>query len=82
MSYIFLAILITGKMHGTERTTTYLLLDDILVDGVLGSAVVLTISVFGSSIEGFLVCREYMSCMYHSVSFEKTAERRTLTGTC
>ena len=55
--HIFLAILVDGKMHGSKRPAADLLLHQILVDAVLGSAVVLAVAVLGPCIERFLAAR-------------------------
>jgi hypothetical protein len=51
---IFIAILVYGQMDGAKRAPAYFLFDYVLVDAVLGSAVILAGCVFGPSIEGFL----------------------------
>ena len=52
-----MAILVDGKMHGSKRPAADLLLHQILVDAVLGSAVVLAVAVLGPCIERFLAAR-------------------------
>jgi hypothetical protein len=53
-AHIFLSILIHGKMNGSERASSNLILDYVLVDAVFSLAIFLVICVFGSRIQGFL----------------------------
>jgi hypothetical protein len=53
-AYKLLAILVYGQVDGTERATPYLFSYNILVDKMLGLAIILTIRVFGTCIECFL----------------------------
>ena len=53
-SHIFVAMLIDRKMHGAKGAPSNLLLYDILVDPMDRSTIVLTISVLGAGIDGFL----------------------------
>ena len=52
--HIFLAILVHGQMHCTERPASYLLLYKILVDAVLCGAVIFAVAVLGPRIERLL----------------------------
>jgi hypothetical protein len=49
--YIFMAILVYRKMYGSERPSSNLLFDNVLVDSVLRCTVVFTGYVLGMSIE-------------------------------
>jgi hypothetical protein len=51
---ILLAILVDGEVDGAERAAANLLLDQVLVDAVLGGAVIFAVAVLGARIEGFL----------------------------
>ena len=51
---ILLAVLVDGEVDGAEGATANLLLDQVLVDAVLGAAVILAVAVLGARIEGFL----------------------------
>jgi hypothetical protein len=51
---ILLAVLVDCEVDGAEGTPANLLLDQILVDAVLGGAVILAVAVLGARIEGFL----------------------------
>lgn len=55
--HIFVSKLINSNMHGAKRTATNLLFDDILVNSVLSSAIILAESILRSSIERFLYPR-------------------------
>jgi hypothetical protein len=50
-----MAILVYRKMYGSERPSPNLLFDNVLVDSVLGYAVISTCYVLGMSIERFLL---------------------------
>jgi hypothetical protein len=52
--HIFLAVLVHGEVDGAKRAAAYLLPDEVLVDAVLGGAVVLRVAVLGARVEGFL----------------------------
>ena len=52
---IFLAILVDGEVDCAERASSNLLLDQVLVDAVLGGAVIFAVAVLGARIEGFLL---------------------------
>jgi hypothetical protein len=54
--HIFLAVLVHGEVDRPKRPPADLLLDKILVDAVLGGAVILAVAVLGPRIECFL-CR-------------------------
>jgi hypothetical protein len=41
-------------MHSAERPAAYLLLDDVLIDAVLGAPVIFAVAVLGAGIECFL----------------------------
>jgi len=51
---ILLAILVDGEVDSAERAAANLLLDQVLVDAVLGAAVILAVAVLGAGIERFL----------------------------
>lgn len=51
---VLLAILVDGEVDGAKGATANLLLDQVLVDAVLGGAVVFAVAVLGAGIEGFL----------------------------
>ena len=51
---ILLAILVDGQVDGAERAAPDLLLDQVLVDAVLGGAVIFAVAVLGARIERFL----------------------------
>lgn len=51
---ILLAVLVDGEVDGAEGAPANLLLDQVLVDAVLGAAVILAVAVLGAGIEGFL----------------------------
>lgn len=53
-TYIFLPKLVGGQAHGAVRAAAYLVLDDVLVDAVLGLAIRVIVCVLGPRIEGFL----------------------------
>lgn len=53
-SHIFGAILVHGKMDGTKRSPTNLLLYDVLIDAMDSGAIVITATVMRAGIEGFL----------------------------
>lgn len=53
-SHIFLAILVHGEMHRAKRPPANLLLHQILVDAVLGRAIIFAVAVLGPRIERFL----------------------------
>jgi hypothetical protein len=48
------AILVDGEVDGAKGAAANLLLDQVLVDAVLGGAVILAVAVLGAGIEGFL----------------------------
>jgi len=48
------AVLVLGEVDGAKGAAANLLLHQILVDAVLGGAVILAVAVLGSGIEGFL----------------------------
>ena len=50
-SYIFVTILVHRKMYSSERPSSNLLFDNVLIDSVLGCAVISTADIFGTSIE-------------------------------
>ena len=52
---IFLAVLVDGEVDCAEGASANLLLDQVLVDAVLGGAVIFAVAVLGARIEGFLV---------------------------
>lgn len=52
--HIFVAILVCSEMDSAEGPPTDLLLDQILIDTVLGAAVILAVTVLGPRIERFL----------------------------
>lgn len=54
--HIFLAVLVDGEVDGTKGAAAYLLPDEVLIDAVLGGAVIFRVAVLGAGIEGFL-CR-------------------------
>jgi hypothetical protein len=57
MTYIFAAVLVNSQVDSTKGTPSDLLLDDVLVDPMLGGSVILTRSILRVGIEGFLaVC--------------------------
>ncbi len=64
---IFDAILVYGDMNGAKGASADLLLDDILIDPVLSTSVILASHIFRPSIEGFLL---------GSVSDERTIRQR------
>lgn len=45
-SYIFFAILISRYVNSAKGTTTYLLLDNVLIDAVLSTSIILTGNIF------------------------------------
>jgi hypothetical protein len=51
---ILLAVLVDGEVDSAEGATANLLLDQVLVDAVLGAAVIFAVAVLGAGIEGFL----------------------------
>lgn len=51
---ILLAVLVDGEVDGAKGAAANLLLDQVLVDAVLGGAVILAVAVLGAGIEGFL----------------------------
>ena len=51
---VLLAILVDGEVDGAKGATANLLLDQVLVDAVLGGAVIFAVAVLGARIEGFL----------------------------
>lgn len=51
---VLLAILVDSEVDGAERAAANLLLDQVLVDAVLGGAVILAVAVLGARIERFL----------------------------
>jgi hypothetical protein len=51
LSYIFVAILVHCKMYSSKRPSSDLLFDNVLIDSVLGCAVISTRYIFGMSIE-------------------------------
>ena len=53
--HIFLAILVDGQVDGAEGAAADLLLDQVLVDAVLGGAVILAVAVLGARVERFLL---------------------------
>jgi hypothetical protein len=52
--HIFFAILVHGQMHCSKRSPPNLLLYQVLVDAVLGGAIILTVAVLGPRVECFL----------------------------
>jgi hypothetical protein len=52
--HIFLAILVHSEMHCSKRAPANLLLDQVLVDAVLGGPVILAVAVLGARVERFL----------------------------
>lgn len=52
--HIFLAILVYGEVDRSKRAAANLLLDQVLVDAMLGAAVIFAVAVLGARIEGFL----------------------------
>jgi hypothetical protein len=64
-SHIFLAILVNGQVNCAKRPAANLLSHQVLVDAVLGSAVILAVTVLGTRIERFLsssapACTQHM----------------------
>ena len=53
--HIFLAILVDCQVDGAEGAAADLLLDQVLVDAVLGGAVILAVAVLGARVERFLL---------------------------
>ena len=51
---VFLAILVDGEVDGAKGAAANLLLDQVLVDAVLGGAVIFAVAVLGAGIAGFL----------------------------
>lgn len=51
---VLLAILVDGEVDGAKGAAANLLLDQVLVDAVLGAAVIFAVAVLGAGIEGFL----------------------------
>lgn len=51
--YVFVSMLIGRKMDCTERPSPNFLLNDVLVDTVYCSSVILTVCVFGPCMKGF-----------------------------
>ena len=51
---ILLAILVDGEVDCAKGAPSNLLLDQVLVDAVLGGAVIFAVAVLGARIEGFL----------------------------
>lgn len=45
MSYIFVPMLVDSKMHGSERASPNLLFNDVLIDTVHSSSIVLAVGV-------------------------------------
>jgi hypothetical protein len=52
--HIFLTVLVDGEVDSSKGAATNLLLDQVLVDAVLGAAVILAVAVLGARIERFL----------------------------
>jgi len=52
--HIFLSVLVHGEVDSSKRSPPYLLLDQVLVDAVLGGPIILAVAVFGTRIERFL----------------------------
>nr|POE78496.1 hypothetical protein CFP56_60728 [Quercus suber] len=52
-SHIFSPELIQGQMHGAETASSDLLLDDVLVDAMDGTAVILAAAIVRACVEGF-----------------------------
>jgi len=53
--HIFLAVLIDSQVDSAEGAAADLLLDQVLVDAVLGGAVILAVAVLGARVERFLL---------------------------
>lgn len=51
LSYIFMAVLVHRKMHGSKRPSSNLLLDNVLVYSVLSCAVIFIGDVLGMSVQ-------------------------------
>lgn len=52
--HIFVAILVDGEVHGAKGAAADLLADQVLVDAVLGGAIILAVAVLGAGIERLL----------------------------
>jgi hypothetical protein len=61
-AHIFRAILIDRQMDGTKGAPSDLLLDDVLVNPVLRSTVILACRIFGAGIESFLSATPVSRC--------------------
>ncbi len=53
-TYILLAVLVRGEVHGAERAAADLLLDGVLVDLVVRVAILVIAGVLGLGVERFL----------------------------
>ena len=53
--HIFLAILVDSQVDSAKGAAADLLLDQVLVDAVLGGAVILAVAVLGARVERFLL---------------------------
>jgi hypothetical protein len=53
-TYIFVAILVNGQVYCAKRAPPNLVFDEVLVDAVLGGAVVFAVAVFGFGVERLL----------------------------
>jgi hypothetical protein len=52
--HIFCAVLVDCQMDSAKGPAANLLLDEVLVDAMLGGPVILAVAILGASIEGFL----------------------------
>lgn len=76
---VLLAILVDGEVDGAKGAAADLLLDQVLVDAVLGGAVILAVAVLGARIEGFLAGSMSTQCP-HNVHTTSTQAPRALRG--
>jgi hypothetical protein len=68
--HIFLPVLVHSQMHCAKRPPSNLLLYQVLVDAVLGGAIILAVAVLGPGIEGFLavVSPEYRRLVHQCIT--------------
>lgn len=56
VSYIFVSILVDCHVNGAKRAPPDLLIDYVLVDAMLGCAIVFAVAVFGARVQRLLRC--------------------------
>lgn len=81
-AYKFITILIYRQMYRSKGPTSYLLLDDVLVDSVLSLTVILTVGVLRSGVERLLGESSFWVSLDVRLQRNKSYMRLLFTLTC